>query len=345
MTGILDVAQAARVSPATVSRALRGLPGVSAATRKEVEQAAERLGYVASPAASSLSSGRTNTIGVIAPWVTRWYFTALIDGVNSVLAASGYDVLLFATDVEHRVSAAKLSTMTKRVDGLIVLCLPEFAAQAVQSGQAMKVVLVGSAPPEILSVEIDDCEVGRLAGRHLLALGHRRIGFVGMERVSPRILPVAEKRHRGLCEVMAAAGLRMDPADVIPSELTVAGGEAAAALLCARSERPTAVLAVSDEAAMGLIHGLRERGVRVPEDISVVGVDGHDMARVFGLTTVAQPVRALGSMAATLLLGALAGQEDVSRETATELVVRSTTAPPGASATRRAGGRTGSLHY
>lgn len=330
MTGILDVARAARVSPATVSRALRGLPGVSDATRTQVQEAAARLGYSASPAASSLSSGRTNTIGVIAPWVTRWYFTALIDGVNSVLSPSGFDMLLFGTDTDQQVSAAKLSTMTKRVDGLVALCLPELAQQASALSQPPKVVLVGADPPELVTVAIDDGEVGRLAGRHLISLGHRRIGYVGMETVSPRILPVAQQRHRGLLEVMGQAGLRMDEGDVISCALSVAGGEASAEALCARVDRPTAVVAVSDEIAMGLIHRLRLLGVRVPEDMSVVGVDGHEMSRVFGLTTVVQPVREQGAIAVRLLMDALAGATTESVLTPVSLAVRSTTAAPAA---------------
>lgn len=328
MAGILDVAREARVSPATVSRALRGLSGVSEATREAVREAAERLGYVASPAASSLSSGRTNTIGVIAPWVTRWYFTALIDGVNSVLAASGYDVMLFAADSDHDLSAGKLSTLAKRVDGLVVLCLPELAARAGESSSTT-VVLVGAVRPGTTCVTIDDVEVGRLAGRHLLSLGHRSIGFIGMEHVSSRILPVAQWRHQGLTETMAAAGARMDPDHVIDAELSVAGGEAAADRLLALADRPTAVMTVSDEIAMGLIHRLRDGGLRVPGDLSVVGVDGHDMAGVFGLTTVVQPVRAQGALAARLLLDALAGQRIESTRCDVELVVRSTTAAVG----------------
>ncbi len=329
MTGILDVARAAGVSAATVSRALRGLPGVSATTRAAVQDAATRLGYVASPTAASLPTGRTRTVGVLAPWVTRWFFTSVIEGATAVFATSAYDVLLFAADPDHDLPTPKLQTLSKRVDGLLIVCLPWVSlACARLASPRLEVVLVGAGPDDYPSVSIDDVAVGRAATEHLLSLGHRRIGFVGGEPEDVPHLPVAADRLRGCQQVLAAAGLAMRPEDVFPGDFTMTAGEQAAEMLLNRTERPTAVVAASDEVAMGLVHRIRSGGLSVPGDLSVVGVDGHDMSRLFGLTTVGQPVREQGRIAAEMLLAKISGEPTASVLLTTTLVVRGTTGLP-----------------
>lgn len=329
MTGILDVAKAAGVSPATVSRALRGLPGVSETTREAVQAAAELLGYVASPTAAALPTGLTRTVGVLAPWVTRWFFTAVIEGANQVFARSGYDVLLFAADPDHDLPKAKLHTLSKRVDGLLILNLPwvSEALSGLASAERLQVVLVGSGPPDLPIVRIDDVRVGRCAAEHLISLGHRRIGFVGGEPEDVPHLPVAADRRAGCRAALQAAELDLMPRDVFPGDFTMASGEDAANWLLGMPDRPSAVVAASDELAMGLVHRLRQAGLQVPGDLSVVGVDGHDMAHLFGLTTVEQPVREQGRRAAEILLARMAGDPVGSQEFPTRLVVRETTAP------------------
>lgn len=330
MTGILDVARAAGVSVATVSRALRGLPGVSSSTREAVQAAAELLGYVASPSAASLPTGLTRTVGILAPWVTRWFFTAVIEGANQVLARSGYDVLLFAADPDHDLPKAKLHTLSKRVDGLLILNLPWVSAalSGLASAERLQVVLVGSGPPDQPIVRIDDVQVGRCAAEHLIALGHRRIGFVGGEPEGVPHLPVAADRRAGCRAALRAAGLDLAPQDVFPGDFTISAGEQAADWLLAMPDRPSALVAASDEVAMGLMHRLRQSGLSVPGELSVVGVDGHDMAHLFGLTTVEQPVREQGRRAAEILLALMAGDPVGSQEFPTRLVIRETTAPP-----------------
>lgn len=325
----MDVARAAGVSVATVSRALRGLPGVSATTRVAVQDAAARLGYVASPTAASLPTGRTRTVGVLAPWVTRWFFTSVIEGATAVFATSAYDVLLFAADPDHDLPTAKLQTLSKRVDGMLIICLPWVALTCARlASPRMEVVLIGSGPEKYPSVSIDDVAAGCAATEHLLSLGHRRIGFVGGEPEDVPHLPVAADRLRGCQQVLAAAGLTMRPEDIFPGDFTVAAGERGAKMLLERIERPTAVVAASDEVAMGLVHRIRSAGLSVPGDLSVVGVDGHDMSRLFGLTTVGQPVREQGRIAAEMLLATIAGESAPSVVLPTTLVVRQSTGAP-----------------
>lgn len=334
MTSIKDVAREVGMSTATVSRALRGLPRVSEDTRSRVLEAARRLNYVASPHASSLASGRTRAVGVVVPFVTRWYFAAVIHGTEGLLRGAGYDLLLYnlAGDAEARERVFSGHLLRKRVDAVLVLSLtPDTQEVASLAGLGLPVAIVGGSVEGWSSVRVDDVETAGIAVRHLLALGHRRIAFVGggleqqLDFVAPR------ERLLGYEQTMAAAGLPVDPAWVVPSDFTTAGGVRAAESLLALEPRPTAVFAASDEMAIGVIHGLTEAGLRVPEDVSVVGIDDHEMAEYFGLTTVAQPVHEQGRIAARLLLDEIAagGTRAPSQVTVpTHLVVRRTTAPP-----------------
>ncbi|WP_029135416.1 LacI family DNA-binding transcriptional regulator [Nakamurella lactea] len=327
MTGILEVARAAGVSATTVSRALRGLPGVSVATRNAVVHAAESLGYVASPTAAALPTGRTRTVGILAPWVTRWFFTAAIEGANQVFARSGYDVLLFAADPDHDLPKPKLRMLAKRVDGLLILNLPWVSAAISRLASThLQTVLIGPGPANSAAVAIDDVAVGRTAAEHLISLGHTRIGFAGGEPDDVPHMPVAEDRRAGLSQALAAAGLEQFAQDVYPGDFTVSAGERVAEMWLAAASRPTAIVCASDEVAMGLVHRIRAAGVNIPDELSVVGVDGHDMARLFGLTTVEQPVREQGRLAAEMLLAAMAGEPIESKVVPTRLVVRGTTA-------------------
>jgi len=325
--GILDVAREAGVSVATVSRALRGLPGVSAHTRKAVEAAATELGYVASPTAAALPTGRTRTVGVLAPWVTRWFFGAVIEGANKVFSGNGYDLLLYALDPVVGPQGWNVFALAKRVDGVLGLCLPPVSTQYAHLADAgSHLVVVGSGPAGTPAVNIDDVAVGRAATEHLISLGHRRIGFAAGGPPDLLQLPVAADRRRGCSEALRDAGLQLRPDDVFDAEFSIAGGEQAAAALLSRRERPTAIVAGCDEIAMGLVHGVRSLGLSVPGDLSVVGVDDHDMARLFGLTTIAQPAREQGRLAAQMLLDQIAGKEATPLLVPTSLVVRQTSA-------------------
>ncbi|MGH8827969.1 MAG: LacI family DNA-binding transcriptional regulator [Jiangellaceae bacterium] len=335
MTGIVDVAAQAGVSVATVSRALRGLPGVSSTTRASIQAIASELGYVASPSAAGLPSGRTGAVGVVSPVARGWYFTAVSEGAQAVLAAGGYDILRYGlTDVEtSRRRVVDTQLLRKRVDGLIVLSLPLTAAEVASLGvMGRPVIVVGPVMSGLPSVRIDDVEVGRVSTQHLVDLGHRRIAFVGGNPDDNLGFPVAPDRQQGYREVLCAAGVEVDPSLTVPAKFTTESGVAAWEALYRRDRPlPTAVVAASDEIAMGLIYAARRAGVRVPEDLSVIGVDDHDMAWLFDLTTVAQPVRDQGRIAARTLLERLrAGGPPEPHVTTVpvELIVRGTTAAP-----------------
>lgn len=336
MSTIKDVADAVGVSTATVSRALRGLPRVSEETRGQVLRAAAALGYVASPSASSLASGRTNAVGVIVPFVTRWFFANVVQGAEEVLRAHGYDVLLYnvgaSEDARRLVYGRRL--LHKRVDAVMVLslALEQHEIDALRELN-LPIATVGSPVANWDVVQIDDVQAAMTATRHLLELGHTRIAHIGSVPAGPSHFHTPANRQKGYRAALAEAGVDCDPDLDVPGDYTVGGGEAAMVSLLSLPSRPTAVFAASDEMAMGAIHAVRKAGLRVPEDISVIGIDDHEMSFLMDLTTVAQPVHEQGRIAADLLLKAMATGTQAPREVQvitapTSLVVRRTTAAP-----------------
>ncbi len=339
--GIEDVAARAGVSTATVSRALRGLPNVSVATRKRVLAAARELDYVASANASSLASGRTSTVGVVSPYVSRWFFGNVISGAETVLRDAGFDLLLYTVDSPTRRSRffAELP-IRRRVDAVMVVTIPLTDAEVTSlAGLGIPVATVGCAAPGFSSVRIDDVAGAMSAVNHLLALGHRRIAMIAGGESEPAHFTTPDDRRTGYSTALEAAGVAMEDGWDVDGGYTVDGGERAMARLLACSKLPTAVFAQSDEMAIGALRAIRKSGLRCPEDISMVGFDDHEMAALFDLTTVAQPVPEQGAFAARQLVAALrSGGPPTSMQVPTHLVVRGTTRPPkhqGPAAARR----------
>jgi DNA-binding LacI/PurR family transcriptional regulator len=335
VTGIKDVAREVAMSTATVSRALRGLPGVSEETRSRVMAAARRLGYVPSPSAAGLATGQTRTVAVIVPWVTRWFFASVVQGAEEVLRDRGYDLLLYnlgGDDVaRHRVFETSL--LIKRVDAVLVLSLKPSPDELVRLERlARPVTIVGADVPGWATVRIDDELAARTATEHLLGLGHRRIGYLGGATRDVLDFTAPTARLHGYRDALADAGIAPAPDLEVDGEFTVDGGTRVARELLGRPDRPTAVFAASDEMAIGVLRTARELGLRVPEDLSVVGLDDHELAGFFDLTTVAQPVAEQGRLAAQQVLAALTTEEWRPEQVVlpTRLVVRRTTAPPGA---------------
>lgn len=330
---IRDVALAAGVSTATVSRALRGLPNVDPVTRDRITAVASELDYVISPSASRLASGRTGSIAVITPFISRWFFATVLSGVESVLQAAGMDLLLMSvsetTSGHHRLPPAP--RLRRRVDGVLVIAMPPSDPQLRDVlNLGMPTSMIGVSVDGVPSVTIDDVFAARVATQHLINLGHTRIGMIGG---SPAALPFTAEFDRG-------SGFRhaMSESDIgFPSTLeafgyfTVQGGEQAMTELLTQRDQPTAVFAMSDEMAFGAMRALRNHGLRPGVDVSVVGMDGHDMSEHLELTTVVQPVFDLGRIAAEALLVQLRTlPQDVNLEPTrvpTQLVVRSSTAP------------------
>jgi DNA-binding LacI/PurR family transcriptional regulator len=324
------VAKLAGVSTATVSRALRGLPNVSAETRARVLAAAGELDYVMSPSASRLASGQTRSIGVVSPYLGRWYFGQVLSGAEEVLRAAGYDVLLFALpDDGARQAFFARMPLRRRVDGVLILTLPLDEAEMAQLGAlGLPLASVGIPGRGISSVGIDDEAGARTAVNHLVNLGHERIALIGGGS-EPLHFTVPHDRLAGYRGALADAGLPVLPGYEMDGQFTFVGGEAAMAGLLALPDPPTAVFAESDEMAVGAMRAVRQAGLSVPDDVSIVGFDDHELATMMDLTTVAQPVHDQGRIAAQMLLDRIGGGADERRWVPTRLVLRASTCPPG----------------
>lgn len=329
---IHDVARVAGVSTATVSRALRGLDRVSPETRARVLKAARELRYVPSPSAASLKSGKTAVVGVIVPYLTRWFFTHLMDGAEMLLRQNGYHMLLFTIGARGTSRAHVLDQhlLAKRVDGLLVLSAdldpPEVA---MLRDLRLPIVTVGLSLPGCDRIAIDDVEAADTAMTHLLALGHRRIAYLGGDPQQDVHLATAADRWEGVSKALGRYGVRLRPGDHLFGDWTVAGGVAAAAGLLERPSPPTAIMAASDEMAIGVLVEARRRGIAVPGQLSVIGIDDHEMSFTHGLTTVRQDVRTLGWTAAESLLSVLTRPGRGRRRQVvvpTDLVIRTSTA-------------------
>lgn len=304
-----DVAKRAGVSVATVSRALRGLPNVAPSTRQRVLDAAAQMQYVADPYASRLAAGRTKTVAVVVPLFSQWYFTQVVAGAEAVLAAAGYDLLLYnVTGPESRARFLTELPFRKRVDGVVLVDLPLGERQQATLAEAgVPIVAVGVRSDRFASVTIDNVAAAMDATRHLVELGHERIGLISHLPGDPLEFTAPIERREGYERVLETAGLPVRPEFEVPGNFSLQGGAEAMAQLLAAGERPTAVFAESDEMAIGALKTVADHGWRVPDDVSVIGFDDHEMAHYFDLTTVGQPVVEQGELAATLLLEHLAG--------------------------------------
>lgn len=331
---IEEVAAQAGVSVATVSRALRGLPNVSPATRDRVVATASELNYRPDPNAARLAAGHTKTIAVGVVAIPIWYTGQVVSGIEAVLTSRGYDLTLLLiadSDVRRRSFGDVGGGVSKRADGAIIVdLLPTEDERETLSRHDLRWVMVGADCPEIDSVVIDNRKGAEAATRHLLDLGHRRIGLIAG---GPPEFPAASPalRRAGYEDALRAAGIEPDPRCVEVGDFSTLGGyEAMQSLLDAR-EPPTAVFAMSDEMAMGAIRACSDAGLDVPGHISVVGFDDIDTAFAFGLTTVRQDPAELGAVAARSMVERLEGFDGPARRIVvpTSLTVRSSTAAPG----------------
>ena len=330
---IEDVALAAGVSVATVSRALRGLPNVAESTRVRVQEIAIELNYRADPAASRLATGRSRSVAVAVPQLNGWYFSHVVAGVEAVCAEAGYDTIVIGLGPKGAGLALLEGSdaLHRRADGLIVVDValaPDDVAAFRSRGLAL--VAVGPLVAGVASVGIDDVAVGTLGAAHLLDLGHRRIGLIRGELDDVFEFVVPHLRQRGFEAELARRGVPADRDLYAEGSFTIQGGYEAAVALLRRDDPPTAIFALSDEMAFGAMHAARELGRGVPDDVSVVGVDDHDVAPVIGLTTVHQDVDQHGARAARLMIAELAGEqvEPVRHNDPVRLVTRTSTAPP-----------------
>ncbi|UZN02713.1 LacI family DNA-binding transcriptional regulator [Cellulomonas sp. S1-8] len=312
-----DVARAAGVSAATASRALSAPDLVSPARRELVRRVARELGYHPNRAARELITGRSGHLCLVVPDLENPFFSAVAKAVQARARAAGHAVVVADSEEDPLLEAELVAQLGAQADG-VLLCSPRMSADDLAATRAggRPLLLVNRESPGLPSVVVDTRDGVRQAVRHLLALGHRRIAYAG----GPAGSWSGARRREGL------ADLDVDVVDLGAHTPVFAGGVAAADLVLAAGA--TAVLAHNDLMALGVLDRLHARGVRVPQDVSVVGFDDAPVATLVtpALTTVAVPLARLGRTAVDLLL-APPGDEVPHAVLPVELVVRGTTAP------------------
>lgn len=326
---IEDVAAAAGVSVATVSRALRDLPNVAPSTREKVRTVAAELSYVSNPSAARLAAGRTGTVAVVVPVFDAWYFSSVVAGIEAVLKARNVDLLLYAVGNEaDRVSFfAGRGAWWQRSDALVMIdvALGDESAQRL-SRIGARIVTVSGETDHFSSVSLDEHAASAAATQHLIDRGHTRIGVLTGESLSAGFrVPVL--RLEGYRSALRAAGIEVDASLECSGNFSMAGGAEAMAVLLGQRDPPTAVFAMSDEMAFGAIAEVRSRGLRSPEDVAIIGFDDHQMAALMDLTTIRQPVEEIGALAGKAVLETIERSPTpiAHQVVETQLIVRGTT--------------------
>jgi LacI family transcriptional regulator len=303
-----DVARAAGVSKATVSRVLAGIEtGCTPATAQLVRDSANRLGYIVNSVAASLRSRQSYTIGLILADVSNPFFGAVASGVEQRLSETGYSLILANSDNSLEAEKALVRVLTeKRVDGLIAApsaAIGDHLLDVAQRG--IKVVLVDSEIPntDLDCISIDNRKAAQVAITHLLELGHRRIAIV----TGPLDAVFDRQRFEGYRETLAKAGVAFDEQLVLRADLTTAGGERAVEKFLALKPRPTALFTSNNMMTLGVLIGLNKSGLRIPDDLSLVGFDDQPWYEVCQppLTAVSNPAYDMGVTAAGRLLGSM----------------------------------------
>lgn len=333
MVRIGDVARAAGVSTATVSRALRGLPHVASATRQRVLTAAAELDYRPNLPAARLAAGTTNTIAAAVPDPAAWFNATIVGALGRHTTAAGYDLLLsgVANSDERRRFVELNGVRSGRSDAVVLIDVAvdtETASDFVAQGGCA--VTVGFQTSALSSVTVDNVAAGRSATQVLLDHGHRRIGLLSLSSGDSLNFSIPSQRAQGYAGAHSTAGMTPDPALTVSTSNSWAEARRAAHVLLGAPESPTAIFAMCDEQAFGVMLAARDLGLRIPDDLSLVGVDDHDQSRLVGLTTVRQHVADQGVAAAELVLHALESGTSAPQHTQldTELIVRDSVGPP-----------------
>ncbi|HEY4412652.1 MAG TPA: LacI family DNA-binding transcriptional regulator [Gaiellaceae bacterium] len=330
---IREVADEAGVSIATVSRVLNGRDDVAPETRELVSRIIQERGYIANRGARGLSAGRTGLVGLLVPLVFPAYFSAILSGATEALQEHDLRAVLSPTGHQHDREVTLLDRLMHGLTDGALIVLPEESSQELERllDAGYRFVVIDPLMPlddRIASVSAAHTSGADQAMKHLLGLGHRRIAII----TGPLGWVATEDRRRGYHAALASAGILPEPELEVESNFEIDGGEQAAGQLLDLTDPPTAIFAFNDNHAIGAIRAARARGLRVPEDLSIVGFDDVEHATIVTptLTTVRQPLAEMGRTAVSLLMRLLERHslETLHVELATRLVVRESTGPP-----------------
>lgn len=333
MATIGQIAAELGLSKSTVSRALRGIPSISQETIALVRETASRLEYVPSVAAASLSTGRNYAIGVVVPSLDRWFYSSVVGGIDRTLAALGYDVVLFDLDHSHEGGKRPFtrSILRRRVDAVIVIATvftpDEFAELALLD---MPMIAVGPPTMGLRTIGVDDSAIMTTAATHLIEMGHRTLGLVGGYDTQSLTVFSASEREHAFTKSALKAGVVVDPTWMLSGAYQSGVTRQVVANLYQGRSWPTGLVCASDDMAIGAMYAIQSLGLRVPEDVSVIGIDGHEDAAGFDLTTCAQNAQEQGAYAARQVVAEIEGAAppESFESSPFELVIRGSTAPP-----------------
>jgi DNA-binding LacI/PurR family transcriptional regulator len=329
---IRDVAKQAGVGVGTVSRVINDSPSVREITRQKVLQAIAELDYSPSPIARRLSLRKTLTLAVIVPFFTRPSYVERLRGIEAMIADSEYDLILFNVETpEKRDQYFRDVPRQERVDGLIIISLSPSDADVERFlGAKVPTVLLDAHHPRLSRAIADDVAGGRMATQHLIDVGHRKIAYVSDLLENPFNFVSSHNRYTGYQEALVASGLPVQGDYHRQDEHGRHQARDMAKDLLTLPDPPTAIFAASDIQAMGVLEAAQELGLKVPEDLSVIGYDDLEIAEFLELTTMRQLLFESGQEAVELLLAAIEnpGAEPVCSVLLPELIVRGTTASP-----------------
>ena len=337
---IKHIAQAAGVSTTSVSFAFNNPGRLSEATLQRILEVAEDLGYVPSPVARSLNTGRTCTLGVLVPQpipeiVRNPFLSEFLEGVGEVCTEAGFSLMI----VPPLEGSIRRAIINAAVDGFLTLGLEPFkAAMVVLRQRGVPYVMVDGDPIEgVPAVNIDDEAGARAAMKHVLSAGHRKIAILairsGKEARYEEYAGTLRRRMAGYLAALKGFGLDVDGRRIrlLECASTARGGRSTFAALWKAKPRPTALVAMSDIIAVGAMEAARKAGVHLPDELSIVGFDDIRLASWVSppLTTVRQPVRRKGKLAAELLVSHIQGERKAPHHVlSTRLVVRDSVRPP-----------------
>jgi DNA-binding LacI/PurR family transcriptional regulator len=330
---IRDVARLAGVGIGTVSRVINNSPLVSEPTRQRVMWAIEELAFVPNQTARKLSLGKTLTISVITPFFTRPAFIERLRGIEQTLAKSAYEMTLYNVEsVARRDECLREVPLRERTDGIIILSLsPNDADLPYLESVKVPIVLIDAqhaALTRFTRILIDDVAGGRAAVNHLIELGHRQIAYISDPLETPFNFTSSRDRFTGYRQALQQAGIAFRPEYHLQGEHGRAPAHRMAKQLLSAANPPSAIFAASDTQALGVLEAARESGLRVPQDLSVIGYDDIEISEYLGITTMRQQLYESGLRGVELLLASLADPSlaPVCEYLPVELVVRGTTA-------------------
>ncbi len=330
---IKDIARAMNISYSTVSRALNNSPRVKEETREHIQRVAAEMGYLPSAVARSLVTRHTNTIGIVVTKITDLFFAEVIQGIEETALTFGQNVILTNSDGKpERELAAIQNLRERRVDGIILVaaCADQESKRQLftLSGLDTPIVIINNVHGEHIgySIEIDNVDGGRQATRHLLDLGHRRIAHIA----GPATEWDAVERQSGYEQALHQADLIVNPALIIRGDSQPEGGLLAMQQFFSLADPPTAVFCYNDATALGAMQAAHAAGLRIPQDLSIVGFDDIALAPFFAppLTTIDQHKREMGILAVQMVLDLLNNKAVQDCVLPSRLVIRESTAPP-----------------